>query len=350
MAISALTYPTTLHRPVGQLCEHDRHWERQGSLRQRQPDVLHEDPQQPERPQSDPSVRRHRRLERFEALLPGVRPRRRCGQREHDQHAGHGAELGPQQHRGHSMRAEDGDLWRSHRLASTDTGQSTAAPHRHHSADHHGQRLRQRLASHPGDGQLLGQRSGANASGVAYTEYSLDGGAWTRATSLTIAAPRGRDRAHHPVPLGRQRAGAERGSGAELRREDRHQAPQRLDEAQQGRCGRLLPERDRHLGHQRRHPDALRGAPERLDSRLGPVAGLRHTAAVKLPAPDGTKKVWAQYRDAANNGYVTTDTILLDRVAPRGAMKINGAPRPPDRCTSQPVRRSPVPARCASRC
>ena len=43
-----------------------------------------------------------------------------------------------------------------------------------------------------------------NSSGVAYTEYAVDGGPWTEGTSLTIAGarrPQQRRCPHHPLPL-----------------------------------------------------------------------------------------------------------------------------------------------------
>ena len=46
-------------------------------------------------------------------------------------------------------------------------------------------------------------------------------------------------------------------------------------------------------------------------------------ATVTIYAPDGTKKVYGYYRDAAGNGFTASDTITLDRVAPSGTMQLN---------------------------
>jgi LmbE family N-acetylglucosaminyl deacetylase len=43
-----------------------------------------------------------------------------------------------------------------------------------------------------------------------------------------------------------------------------------------------------------------------------------------LPAGDGSKTVWAQYRDDAGNVLQTTDTITLDNTAPSGSLAIAG--------------------------
>jgi hypothetical protein len=47
------------------------------------------------------------------------------------------------------------------------------------------------------------------------------------------------------------------------------------------------------------------------------------TATVTIYAPDGSKRVVAYYRDAAGNNYSTSDTIVLDTVAPSGTMLLN---------------------------
>ena len=47
------------------------------------------------------------------------------------------------------------------------------------------------------------------------------------------------------------------------------------------------------------------------------------TAPVTIYAPDGSKKVVAYYRDAAGNNFSTSDTIVLDTVAPSGTMVLN---------------------------
>ena len=83
--------------------------------------------------------------------------------------------------------------------------------------------------------------------------------------------------------------------------------------------------RQRHLelGRDRRDPDAL------LQRR-------RHTGrdweptdpkAWALAGADGTKTVYAEYRDAAGNVLATSDTIALDTAGPTGTMSINGGAR-----------------------
>ena len=50
------------------------------------------------------------------------------------------------------------------------------------------------------------------------------------------------------------------------------------------------------------------------------------TARVALRAPSGTKKVWAQYRDAAKNVLNASDTIVLrlPAVTPTISLKVSG--------------------------
>ena len=46
-------------------------------------------------------------------------------------------------------------------------------------------------------------------------------------------------------------------------------------------------------------------------------------AAVAIYAPDGTKKVYGYYRDAAGNLFSASDTIVLDTMPPSGTMQLN---------------------------
>ncbi|HNX68286.1 MAG TPA: interleukin-like EMT inducer domain-containing protein [Candidatus Omnitrophota bacterium] len=49
----------------------------------------------------------------------------------------------------------------------------------------------------------------------------------------------------------------------------------------------------------------------------------RSSTNYSVPAGDGTKKFYAQFRDWAGNTYQTMNTIVLDTVAPTGSVKIN---------------------------
>jgi hypothetical protein len=54
-----------------------------------------------------------------------------------------------------------------------------------------------------------------------------------------------------------------------------------------------------------------------------PWTSYAATASVTLSAPDGTKKVYGYYRDAAGNLFSTLDTIVLDTTPPSGSMQLN---------------------------
>ena len=80
--------------------------------------------------------------------------------------------------------------------------------------------------------------------------------------------------------------------------------------------------RDRQLGDQRRQRDALRVL-QRCHQGLHGLAALRPQGHSQLYPPDGTKRVYAYYRDATGNSFTTSDTIVLDTKPPSGTMQLN---------------------------